>query len=47
MNGVDCGDHHRVMGSGLANVTHLKSGTRNNFWDLLILVSYRDSQHGT
>ena len=47
IGGGDCGYQHRVMGTGLANVAHFKSVTRNIFWDLLYLVSYRDSQHET
>ena len=28
MGGVDCGDRHRLMGAGFANISHLKNVIR-------------------
>ena len=47
MGGVDRGYRHMLMGTGLTNVAQFKKWYKKAFWYSLILVSYRDSQHGT
>ena len=34
MGGVDCGDHHKVMGVGFSNVTNLKNWYKKSFLGL-------------
>ena len=47
MGRVDCGDQYRLMGEVFVNVSHFKCFSKKYFWGLLVLVSYRDSRHGT
>ena len=34
MGGVDCGDHHRLMGAGFASVVHFKKWYKKSFLGL-------------